>query len=252
MGNFRFDRRLFSRLVHQFVAFDANVSHNPFQPDVRTSLGACLDGVVSLQRCSVSVVVAHDGDPQTAKAITVVRGNKWNPVLLTDCSTDHCVVVKLEGPEINIVIVNVYAEPGRQLDPILEQVERTLSRYRCPAIVAGDFNAKNPVWGGSVSEARGNALMDLVGRHRLEIANNSDDLATFSSANGQSWIDVTLGRNVNIAEWKVDDDESLSDHRYIRFSVPNVKFQIQQHLSANLHGFNARKADCNAFKRRST
>lgn len=64
--------------------------------------------------------------------------------------------------------------------------------------------------------------MDLIGAANLEVANDRDSQPTFQSANGVSWIDVTLVRGVNIVDWNVDERETLSDHRLIKFATEDA------------------------------
>jgi hypothetical protein len=39
------------------------------------------------------------------------------------------------------------------------------------------------------------------------------------TANGRSWIDVTFSRDATVEDWEVREDETLSDHRSISFSI---------------------------------
>lgn len=45
---------------------------------------------------------------------------------------------------------------------------------------------------------------------------------TFSSANGESWVDVTVCLNVREWEWCVLEDETMSDHQYIEVSIKGM------------------------------
>lgn len=50
-------------------------------------------------------------------------------------------------------------------------------------------------------------------------ANDPRQGPTFESANGRSWVDITWSREIELAEWTVQDTETLSDHKYVTFSV---------------------------------
>ncbi|XP_037294130.1 uncharacterized protein LOC119189191 [Manduca sexta] len=91
-----------------------------------------------------------------------------------------------------------------------------------PVLVAGDFNAKSLAWGSSVTDARGKGpggMGDLLRTGRPK--SGSED--TCVRHNGGSVVDITfatpdLARRVQ--GWRVlVEEETLSDHRYIRFSV---------------------------------
>ena len=44
---------------------------------------------------------------------------------------------------------------------------------------------------------------------------NKSGQPTFSCFRGESWIDVTLMKNVEISNWMVNNKESFCDHRII-------------------------------------
>jgi hypothetical protein len=51
------------------------------------------------------------------------------------------------------------------------------------------------------------------------VENDRDSIPTFETANGKSWIDITLSRDARVEGWAVREGETLSDHRSISFSV---------------------------------
>lgn len=186
------------------------------------------------------------GGEGNTKVLTVVRNSSLKPILLQDVSNKNCIAIKLQGDEEDLVIVNVYAEPGGQLDGILDCVEQVLGKYHCPFLILGDFNAKSPAWGGEITDRRGVLMMDFIGRHDLYIDNSPDDQATFSSTNGQSWIDLTLSRRVDVSNWRVEEEETLSDHRYIRYELE----VDEPRITAREVRFNVKKADWQVFQAR--
>jgi hypothetical protein len=62
-------------------------------------------------------------------------------------------------------------------------------------------------------------VIDLVGAANLVVQNDPDSLPTFETANGRSWIDVTFSRDATVEHWEVREEETLSDHRGISFSI---------------------------------
>jgi retrotransposon-encoded endonuclease len=100
--------------------------------------------------------------------------------------------------------------------------------------------------GGNITDTRGAHLLDFIAQLNLEVVNESDSSPTFATVNGQSWIDVTLTRDLDITNWKVEEEEeSLSDHRYVTFEIVRGNFspKIDQGVR-----FNTRKADWSKFK----
>ena len=59
------------------------------------------------------------------------------------------------------------------------------------------------------SDARGDEILEFAVRNDLTIYNVPDCDPTFSSARGESWIDLTMDRLQNICsvvDWEVSDD----------------------------------------------
>lgn len=88
-------------------------------------------------------------------------------------------------------------------------------------IVAGDFNAKSPIWGSSVPNNRGEVLLVWMAALGLTIHNVGNE-PTCVRHNGYSHIDITLSNERaadEISEWEVLGVETLSDHRCISFRL---------------------------------
>lgn len=89
-------------------------------------------------------------------------------------------------------------------------------------LILGDFNSKNPAWGGAQLDQRGEQLTEFILAHDLFIINDPDSPPTFNTTNGRSWIDLTLCthnliRYIN--SWEVMDELSGSDHNYIKLEL---------------------------------
>ncbi|XP_056644816.1 uncharacterized protein LOC130450460 [Diorhabda sublineata] len=95
-------------------------------------------------------------------------------------------------------------------------------------ILAGDFNAKHTSWGGDINDERGQDIVDWTTRHNIYIHNTYDSLPTFQTTRGKSWIDLTMTKTIIIHDWTVQEEDTLSDHHYVCFSLQIQKGQIQQ------------------------
>jgi endonuclease/exonuclease/phosphatase family metal-dependent hydrolase len=128
--------------------------------------------------------------------------------------------VVIEGEGGDIALANVYAPPKGSLEGTLAVLENLLgSRRGKPTIIAGDLNGRHPAFGGEEEDVRGRQIIDLVGAANLVVENDRDSIPTFETANGKSWIDITLSRDATVESWAVREEETLSDHRSIFFSV---------------------------------
>jgi len=86
-------------------------------------------------------------------------------------------------------------------------------------LIAGDFNAWHTTWGSRYNNARGEALVDMISSLGMNILNRGN-APTFQRGNAESIVDLTLashGLITHMANWRVSDATSLSDHNYIRF-----------------------------------
>jgi ribonuclease HI len=113
-------------------------------------------------------------------------------------------------------------------------------------LVGMDSNAHSVLWGCSVSNARGEALEDLIAEKNLRVV-NSGNTSTFKTSKAESIIDVMLVNkhfdgNLSIRDWNVaSDTPSFSDHRYIEFSMGEYVPEERSYR-------NLRKADWATFR----
>ncbi|KAJ0169324.1 hypothetical protein K1T71_015208 [Dendrolimus kikuchii] len=105
----------------------------------------------------------------------------------------------------------------------IEEVGTVVARSRPrPLLVLGDFNAKSVAWGSPSTCARGESLEEWAIEQGLVVLNRGA-AHTCVRQQGGSIVDITfaspeLARRVR--DWRVVTGvETLSDHRYIRFSV---------------------------------
>ncbi|KAJ0182129.1 hypothetical protein K1T71_002851 [Dendrolimus kikuchii] len=112
--------------------------------------------------------------------------------------------------------VNTHSSAAREVGTVVAR-----SRPR-PVLVLGDFNAKSVAWGSPSTCARGESLEEWAIEQGLVVLNRGSEY-TCVRQRGGSIVDITfaspeLARRVR--DWRVVTGvETLSDHRYIRFSV---------------------------------
>jgi len=93
----------------------------------------------------------------------------------------------------------------------LDRLEGSIRQQTGTVLVAGDFNAKSPVWGDHNEEPKGRALVDMTASLGLS-ACNIGDKPTFSRAYAggisRSHIDITFindSSSYHVQDWKVLD-----------------------------------------------
>jgi hypothetical protein len=159
------------------------------------------------------------GGGRTDKIATLVRTGRRS-IELTQFTGPTIRTVVIEGEGVDIALANVYAPPKGSLEGTLAVLENLLaSRRGKPTIIAWDLNGRHPAFGGEEEDVRGRQIINLVGAANLVVENDRDSIPTFETANGKSWIDITLSRDARVERWAVREEETLSDHRSISFSV---------------------------------
>ena len=121
----------------------------------------------------------------------------------------------------NYLLFSCYFKPSpdtSQLEAGLLQIKNILDGSPKEAYVGGDFNAKSPTWGGKTLDNRGSLLEEWAAECNLCSLNNGST-PTYNRGAYGSYIDVTFVNNracsLGNPQWRVLENESLSDHRYI-------------------------------------
>lgn len=124
-----------------------------------------------------------------------------------------------------ITVVGIYIPPSldlatneEALDEIADYVRD--KRHR-PMILAGDFNAKSTRWGSRATDGRGRVLEAWAAALDLCLL-NTGSRSTLIRPQGESIVDLTWSTPSvanKIKNWRVSEQETLSDHLYIEFDV---------------------------------
>jgi hypothetical protein len=129
------------------------------------------------------------------------------------------------GTRDKFVVLQANLGRGREATDLLQRrvARRDSSSVREPSgqqtRKANHHRRGHPAFGGEEEDVRGRQIIDLVGAANLVVENDRDSIPTFETANGKSWIDITLSRDATVESWAVREEETLSDHRSIFFSV---------------------------------
>ncbi|XP_041969323.1 uncharacterized protein LOC121726158 [Aricia agestis] len=154
--------------------------------------------------------------------VAIVFGPKIVPPSSRNAIRGRGFVVAILG---TLTVVGVYFSPNKpivEFEALLLQLTAVVEGSSRPVVVAGDFNAKSPLWGSPAANARGRLLEDWLVTTGLVLANRGAS-STCVRPQGESIVDLTLVSPAiapRITEWKVlSRIETLSDHLYIRFVV---------------------------------
>jgi Reverse transcriptase (RNA-dependent DNA polymerase)/Endonuclease-reverse transcriptase len=122
------------------------------------------------------------------------------------------------GNQQTLDIVSVY---GKHTSWNTETLKRYLSNFNQRSIVAGDFNAKHPLWGGDTEDRRGTKLLEAIEDTNLICVNNGNFTRFGSEHQNPSAIDISfISSDVTLgADWTTYDDLMGSDHTPIFFGL---------------------------------
>ncbi|GBL74313.1 hypothetical protein AVEN_235300-1 [Araneus ventricosus] len=159
--------------------------------DQRTSL-ACVQEMYEIDERPVGLSAHHKllhSERGKLKAGIIV----FNPNIqaMKVFSSANVIGVTIQVRKRSILVMSVYCPPSEEIETLLQQIDQCLCIPHDGTIIAGDFNAKSPVWSSKIEDDRGKELVDFALSRRLAIVNENSP-PTFDGSRGTSWIDVTL------------------------------------------------------------
>lgn len=149
----------------------------------------------------------------------------------------------LEGGK-PLIVASVYMaaeEPAPP--PKLGELTKYCRNNAIPLLVGADANSHHTSWGSSDINDRGEALMEFLTIESLDWANKGNK-PTFVTRRRSEVLDLTLTNNFASSlpsQWRVSDEDSLSDHKYIRWSIEHGLVVKETYRSL-------RKANWNTFR----
>ena len=154
----------------------------------------------------------------------ILAKTSLNIFILSDFSDEDTVTAAWETPVGTIWVISSYMAHDHGDSPPNEIVKRAVNMANStntPIIICADANAHHIIWGSTNTNPRGECLLDYILSSNLEVVNIGSE-PTFIVANRMEVLDLTLisSRHCSlIRDWKVSDDCSFSDHRYIVFEI---------------------------------
>lgn len=144
------------------------------------------------------------------------------------------------------IFASIYQPPQYDNQPPTQEMRKIVNyatTNNLPLIIGCDTNGHHQMWGSKENNKRGNNLAEYILSVNLQSVNEGNT-PTFVSANGETIIDVTFSTS-NIANkiknWHVANEETLSDHKYIKFKVSSETETVKPH-------FNPRKTNWDKFR----
>ena len=127
---------------------------------------------------------------------------------------------------------------------LTRQMVKDAHTQNIAVIVGADANSHHEIWGSTDTNQRGESLMNFLLDNKLSIANLGNE-PTFIVSNRREVLDITIvSDRIShlISNWKVLDECSFSDHRYISFVIECGNCNKVQFFT------NRRNTDWNIFR----
>ncbi|XP_031332840.1 uncharacterized protein LOC116163131 [Photinus pyralis] len=144
-----------------------------------------------------------------------------------------------------VVVCGCYFPPNDTIETFGDDLDELIKDLRGRGksfVVAGDLNAASTVWGCEKTNKRGNMVEEMAAVMDLMVVNEGN-AHTFERGESRSIIDITLASggstNFNVRNWKVENEETLSDHKYISFNIDSAKPRPPK--DQNKKGWNIKK-----------
>ena len=158
-----------------------------------------------------------------SRAAVIITNRKVDATLITQLSDEDTIVLEITNGDTTIILASMYFDRLKPLEHDLTKVDAILQHAkRFGAIFAMDSNARSTTWHDTTTNNRGKHLEEYIISKQLHIMNEPSANTTFESRTGKSNIDLTLvTSNIlrRIADWKISDEESNSDHSIIKYVI---------------------------------
>lgn len=161
------------------------------------------------------------------RACILVKNN-INAFLLPSFSDGDTTTVCLESSQGRIIVTSAYL--AHELAAPTPSITRLMTDLEDEAILGLDANSRHTAWGSTSCNERGKSLFEFISSSDLSICNrgNTPTFEFPSTDIYPGWkdvIDVTLSklRSKSISNWRVSNENSFSDHKFIYFELDFMK-----------------------------
>ena len=155
------------------------------------------------------------GKPRTC----ILANKKLNVFLLHSYSSNDTTVVSWETSKRKYRLASCYMPYDEVAVPsqLFKELVRDAEASKCSIILGCDSNAHHNLWGSTDINERGELLFNYLIGSKLLLCNKGS-MPTFITRNRQEVLDITLVSEElvdKITHWRVLEEHSFSDHRYI-------------------------------------
>jgi alkylated DNA nucleotide flippase Atl1 len=163
------------------------------------------------------------------RAAIIINNKNIDTILINQLSDEDAVVMEAKVDNVTLIIASMYFDINRPIETDLKKMEATTTHAKGVGIIfAIDSNSRSTSWHDMLTNKRGKITEEFLLSKQLHIVNEESCCTTFWTSRSASNIDLTVTNNqvLNIiGDWAIDDQESCSDHRILKFGLGNDTFQ---------------------------
>lgn len=167
-------------------------------------------------------VISSNG---ACKAAIILNSSVVDIMEVTSLTRECCVCAWVHSAGDGFYVSSIYCQFGSSIHPFLHYMQEVVNLAASKPLCIGlDANAVSPLWyskcvrSDRAQDARNSDIEEFIISSNLNVLNAPSQHFTFSTANGQSDIDLTLANdawNPCTTTWTVKPEWCISDHNCI-------------------------------------
>lgn len=183
----------------------------------------------------MTIFQSLDEMPRAAIAIPKQMNDRaWKMDIGND--RDSCTVL-IKNEKTSIILSSIYMDQKKPIKTsLLKELNERADKLNAKLVIGTDTNAHHSNWGDKKTDKRGETLIENLNVNNLQWINRGQKPTFVNSRGHNSIIDITVvNRNMtrDITEWRVSDEATNSDHRYIRFKIKKAKVKMRRRIERN-------------------
>eukprot|EP00116_Pleurobrachia_bachei_P002418 sb/3462680/ len=183
----------------------------------------------------MTIIQSYEEKPRAAIALPKkMAAQAWKMDIGNE--KDACTIL-IKHEKTNIILSSIYMDQTKDINTkLIKQIKDRADKLKAKLIIGTDTNSHHKKWGDKNTDKRGETLMEAINENALQWLNKGQK-PTFVNSRGQSTIiDVTLvnkDATRDIKDWRVSDEPTSSDHRYIRFKMRETTRNKKRRIEGN-------------------
>jgi len=201
---------------------------------------------------AAAVVIAEEDADERPWAAIVVLNRSFSILRVGQLSTPYTACAEITCDQGRMVVASCYMRHSMPKHIFIAQLEVIVNRYPEHHVIIGtDANSKSTLWGSPRADRNGRLMEEFIAAQRLTVLNDGEQGPTFQTANGSSYIDVTLvteRTSGKINSWRLIRDLVTTSHALLETLVGRGSAEEQPVRRWSQRGYDIRRADWEGYQ----